>query len=307
LPEVSWVHGFGALKILNLPIYSIFNQSELDRQYSPSSCVKNIDLYLNRYTEVSRIVKKSALESNTCLCDLAYGPSGDERLDLFLPPTKGLAPLQIYIHGGYWQALSKADSLFAAPLFQQHGACFAALNYGLAPHVTLTEIVAQVRRAICWLYAHAGRLKFDHERIYLSGSSAGAHLAIMMLMTDWPEFGLPEQVIKGVCAVSGIYDLEPIRLSYVNELLGMDASEAALNSPMRQRIRNHCPLILAYGDNETGEFKRQTDEYRDQLLDSGFPVCFKEIRDRNHFDVIMDLSDPNAWLSQQVLEQMGLI
>jgi len=295
------------LRILNLQIYSTFDQSELDRQYSPSSCVDDLDFYLNRYADTSSLVKMSALENNICLSDLAYGPSDDERLDLFLPPTKGLVPLHVYIHGGYWQALSKEDSLFAAPLFQQHGACFAALNYGLAPDVTLTEIVAQIRRAICWLYVHAEQLKFDRERIYLSGSSAGAHLAIMMLMTDWPEFGLPEQVINGVCAVSGIYDLEPIRLSYVNELLGMDASEAALNSPMRQRIRNHCPLILAYGDNETGEFKRQTDEYRDQLLDSGFSVCFKEINGRNHFDVIMDLSDPNAWLSQQVLEHMGLI
>jgi arylformamidase len=292
---------------LNLPIYSVFNQSELDRQYSPSSCVENLDIYLNRYVEVSRDVEKSASESNTCLFNLAYGPSSDERLDLFLPSTKGLAPLQIYIHGGYWQALNKEASLFAAPLFQEHGAFFAALNYSLAPQVRLTEIVGQVRRAICWLHANAGRLGFDGEKIYLSGSSAGAHLAVMMLMTDWPEFGLPEQAVKGVCAVSGIYDLEPIRLSYVNEVLGMDEREALLNSPMRQRIRNQCPIVLAYGDNETSEFKRQTDDFGRYLLDSGCPVRFKEISDRNHFDVIMDLSDPDAWLSQQVLQQMGLI
>jgi arylformamidase len=87
----------------------------------------------------------------------------------------------------------------------------------------------------------------------------------------------------------------------------MDEREALLNSPMRQRIRNQCPIVLAYGDNETSEFKRQTDDFGRYLLDSGCPVRFKEISDRNHFDVIMDLSDPDAWLSQQVLQQMGLI
>jgi len=130
----------------------------------------------------------------------------------------------------------------------------------------------------------------------------------MMLLTDWSRFGLPQDVIKGVCAVSGIYDLEPIRLSYVNEPLQMSAKEAAGNSPMgktlRNHLRNHCPIILAYGDNETSEFKRQTNEYRDFLTQSGETVSFSEIKDRNHFDVIMDLMHSDTWLARQVLRQM---
>ncbi len=288
-----------------MSIYATFDQTELDREYSPSSCIDDISVFLNAYASVSRKVKDAATKQGTCMQNLAYGVQEDERLDLFVPPTTQGAPLHIYIHGGYWRALSKNDSAFAAPMFQQHGSFFAALDYTLAPNATLTQIVQQNRLAISWLFDNADNWGFDREKIYLSGSSAGAHLTIMMLMTDWSQYGLPQNVIKGVCAVSGIYDLEPIRLSYVNEPLGMNRQEAAENSPMGKMIRNHCPIVLAYGDNETSEFKRQTNEYRDFLSQSGETVSFSEIRNRNHFDVIMDLMHSDTWLARQVLDQMA--
>ncbi|NOX68967.1 MAG: alpha/beta hydrolase [Gammaproteobacteria bacterium] len=290
-----------------MPRYSSFDQATLDREYSPSSCVDDINVYIYEYVRASHKAKDAAVGQGTCLSDLGYGENSDETLDLFLPDTAAGAPLHIYIHGGYWQALSKNESSFAAPMLQQHGSFFAAINYSLAPAVRLTEIVAQNRRAIAWLYTHAHEWGFDRERIFLSGSSAGAHLTMMMLLTDWTRFGLPENAIKGVCAVSGIYDLEPIRLSYVNELLGLDHQEAQANSPIQQAIRNRCPVILAYGDNETEEFKRQTDDYRGLLLRADEVVSFKEIVGRNHFDVILDLTKSDSWLSQQVLQQMGLV
>jgi len=289
-----------------MSIYSSFDQTTLDREYSPSSCVDDINIYLDEYAGVSQSAKEAAIKQGSCLSDLAYGTGEDELLDLFLPSVTSGAPLHIYIHGGYWQALSKNDSTFAATMFQQHNSFFAALGYSLAPTVSLTEIVAQNRHAIAWLYQQSVRWGFDRDRIYLSGSSAGAHLAMMMMLTDWPHYGLPQDVIKGVCAVSGIYDLEPVRLSYVNDLLHMDAGEARANSPSDQSLRNHAPVILAYGDNETSEFKRQTDTYNEQLLQAGETVCCKEIKDRNHFNVIMDLCDSTSWIAQQVLQQMGL-
>jgi len=288
-----------------MSIYSTFDQTELDREYSPSSCIDDINVFLDAYASVSKKVKDVAIKEGSCIQNLAYGAGKDEQLDLFLPPATQGAPLHIYIHGGYWRALSKDDSAFAAPMFQQHGSFFAALDYTLAPNFTLTQIVRQNRLAISWLFDNADNWGFDRNKITLSGSSAGAHLAIMMLMTDWSQYGLPQDVIKGVCAVSGIYDLEPIRLSYVNEPLGMNTEEAAENSPMGKELRNQCPIILAYGDNETSEFKRQTNEYRDFLLQSGETVSFNEIGKKNHFDVIMDLMHADTWLAQQVLRQMG--
>jgi arylformamidase len=289
-----------------MQIYSSFDQAELDREYSPSSCVSDIKVYLDEYRDVSRQAKENAIASESCLADVSYGSSIDERLDLYLPGASSDAPLHVFIHGGYWRALSKEESAFAAPMFQQSGSFFAALDYSLAPSVSLTEIVAQNRRAIAWLYKQAGEWGFDRDRIYLSGSSAGAHLAMMMLLTDWSQYDVPSNVVKGVCAVSGIYDLEPIRLSYVNEPLGMDSLEAENNSPMLHPIRNHCPIIFAYGDNETAEFKRQTNAYNERLIESGEITTLREVGDRNHFNVILDLANPDSWLSQQVLAQMCL-
>jgi arylformamidase len=288
------------------PVYATFDQDTLDREYSPSSCIDDIDVYLDEYARTSKAAKSDALKDNACDADQRYGPGAEETLDLFLPAERGSAPLHVFIHGGYWQLLSKDESCFAAPMFQQHGSLFAALNYTLAPQQTLTGIVEENRRAITWLYQNAADWGFDRERIYLSGHSAGAHLAMMMLQTDWPKFGLPHDVIKGVCAVSGVFDLEPVRLSYVNEVVRMDIGEAACNSPIRHSLTNRCPVILAYGDNETGEFKRQTDEYESVLQNAGIPVTLSEIADRNHFDVIMDLADTNSWLSRQVFSQMGI-
>ncbi len=289
-----------------MPIYSTFDQTTLDREYSPSSCIDDIGIYLDKYARLSIAAKKAASDAGACRPDLRYGGNARETLDLFLPDAPGAAPLQVYIHGGYWQQLSKNESCFAAPMFQRHGCCFAAVNYTLAPEQTLSGIVEENRRALGFLYQHAGQWGFDRDRIYLSGSSAGAHLAMMMLMTDWRRLGLPSDLVKGVCAVSGIYDLEPVRLSYVNEKVGMDANEAMANSPVRLSLRNRCPVILAYGDNETGEFKRQTDDYRAVLQEEEIPVAFSEIENRNHFDVIMDLADEESWLSRQVLDQMQL-
>ncbi len=288
-------------------VYASFDQANLDREYSPSSLIDDRSVFLERYAQLSNAAKDAATSRNACELDLQFGPGKEETLDLFMPAKTERAPLHMFIHGGFWQLLSKNESSFAAPMFQQHGSFFAALNYTLAPEQSLTGIVEETRRSISWLYQNADHWGFDRDGIYLSGHSAGAHLAMMMLVTDWEDRGLPKNLVKGVCAVGGVFDLEPVRLSYVNEVVGMDTDEARLNSPILHDIRNACPIIFAYGDNETIEFKRQTDEYADKLENSDIPVTLREISDRNHFDVILDLADANTWLSQQVLAQMKLV
>lgn len=290
-----------------LTVYKTFDQATLDREYSPSSLVDDIDRYLQAYRQQSDAAIGAAKAAGLCELDVRYGSAAAETLDLFLPGSSTEpAPLHVYIHGGYWQLLGKEDSSFAAPMFQSVGAAFAAINYTLAPHQSLTGIVAENRRAIAFLYNNADRWNIDRERIYLSGSSAGAHLAMMMLLTDWRTWDLPAQCVKGVCAVSGVYDLEPVRLSYVNEKVGMSVDEALANSPIHHPLMNDCPISMAYGSNETAEFKRQTDEYRRQLEASGIEVTFLEVPERNHFDVIMDLGDEDTWLGRTALAHMGL-
>jgi len=288
------------------PIYRSFDKETLDREYSPSSMVESIDVYLERYAADSRAAREAATRAGACRADLRYGPGDAETLDLFLPPGDAPAPLHVFIHGGYWQLLSKDESSFAATLMREKGSAYAAVNYTLAPQQSLSGIVEENRRAVAWLYRNAAGFGIDAQRIYVSGHSAGAHLAMMLLLTDWPAFGLPADAIKGVCAVSGVFDLEPVALTYVNDVVGMDAEEARRNSPVLQEPRNPCPVIFAYGADDTAEFKRQTDEYHAAWRALGLPASLREVAGRNHFDVILDLADGDSWLARQVLAQMGL-
>lgn len=283
-------------------IYRGLDQAALDREYSPSSRVGNIMPYIRRYAELSTEARSQLYVRR----DLAYGPSRGETLDFF-PATRVGAPLHVFIHGGYWQDLGKDESSFAAPAFVAAGAAFAALDYALAPDVAMDEIVRQNRAAIAWLYRHAHRLGFDPGRIHVSGHSAGGHLVGMLLATDWPrEFGVPAGVIRGATAISGIFDLEPIRLTYVNAPLGMDAAAAQRNSPIHHPPLVPCPLILCYGENETDEFKRQTRAYRTVCARAGVPTRFVAMSGRHHFDAVLDLADPASDLARAVFEQMGL-
>jgi len=287
-------------------VYRSFDQASLDREYSPSSMIDDLDVYLERYARDSAAAKRSARRDNLCHADLRYGSGEEETLDLFLPRGGSRAPLHVFIHGGYWQLLSKNESCFAAPAMQASGGAFAAVNYTLAPRQSLTGIVEENRRAIAWLYGNAAEYGYDPDRIFVSGHSAGAHLAMMLLLTDWSAFGLPADVIKGVCAVSGVFDLEPVSLTYVNDVVGMDEAEAHELSPVLHEPHHPCPVIFAYGEHETAEFKRQTDEYCERWRGTGQPAALAEVTGRNHFDVILDLADDGSWLARQVRAQMGL-
>lgn len=299
-------------------MYKNFDLATLEQEYSPSSCVDDINVYLKEYAQLSQRALQYATKHNALERNLPYGSAPDEKLDLFLPIKGNRKKLQVYIHGGYWQALSKEESAFAATNFQQQGCYFAVIDYSLAPNKSLSEIVEQNRKAIVWLYTHAEHLGFDKNQIYLSGSSAGGHLAMMMLQTQWCNY-LPEQgsthaavgtcedIIAGICAVSGIYELEPISQTYINDPLKLTAIEIDKQSPIRHGMTTSCPVILAYGETETLEFKDQTSRMKTHLLQAGIAVTFKEIPLRNHFNVIVDLADSTSWLSQQTFKQMQIV
>lgn len=314
-------------------MYKGFSKELLAQQYSPSSCVENINIHIDAYINQSKTSKEKAIKNKLVLTDLRYSSSNDTVLDLYLPNNyhtnnntnnntnsninnKKKQKLQVYIHGGYWQELSKEESCFAATNFQAHDCYFAVINYSLAPTASLSEIVEQNRLAIAWLYQRAEQYGYDKNEIYLSGSSAGAHLAIMMLNTNWENY-IDSQLlskglspIQGICAVSGIYDLTPIEQTYINDPLQLTKTEILSNSPLLFAMQTAevlpCKIIISYGDNETSEFKRQSQEFKTKLLALGYQVSFQEITDRNHFDVILDMADANSWLFTQILKQMNI-
>lgn len=232
-------------------------------------------------------------------CDLAYGPSEGQTLDLFLPTAAGAgeglgAPLLAFIHGGYWQSLDKGDFSFLAAPFVESGIAFASLNYDLAPKVGVGEIVDQIRRALVWLNREAGAYGLDPGRIFVAGHSAGGHLAAMALATDWaaePEHQGSADLVKGACSVSGVYELEPLRLSYHQAVLNLDPETVETMSPLRQIPRRAGPIVCTVGSAETEEFLRQQDEFVAAWRKDGLEARVVELPGRNHFSAVDALAE----------------
>ncbi len=179
-------------------------------------------------------------------------------------------------------------------------------NYGLAPDHDMDEIVRQNRAALAWIHRNAASFAGDADRIFVAGHSAGGHLAAMLLATDWPAFGagLPADLVKGICAIGGLFDLEPIRLSYLNAKLNLDAEMARRNSPAHLSYPRAAPSLLVVGHDESPEFHRQT-EIMAALWDRlGYPGETVAAQELDHFSVANDLTDPGGILVQKQLQYM---
>ena len=275
---------------------------ELSRQYSPRGTVNNIDALLQDYRTQSQ-----PMYDLPHLRDLRYGTQADELLDLFPVPGRTDAPLFVFIHGGYWRALGKQDSVFMARNFTAHGVAVAAVNYQLAPAARLSEIVAQCRRSLAWLYTHGPAHGIDVRRIVLGGSSAGAHLAAMLLAPGWQAaFGVPKNVVKAGVLVSGLYDLAPVQQTTPNDWLALDSAEAAALSPQSCLPEAGTRLCIATAEKDTDEFKRQSLDYAAACTRHRCAVQYVQIAERNHFDVIMDWMNPQALLTQSTWDLLAL-
>jgi arylformamidase len=277
--------------------YAPLPRDVLDREYSPSTRVASLDVYLDEYAALSA----SARRSHPVRTGLAYGPGVQETLDLFPGPAGG--PLLVFVHGGNWQALTKDSSAFAAPGLLRAGVGFAAVDYGLAPDHPLPDIVASVRRCLRWLRRNAGDLGFAPDRIHLCGTSAGAHLAAMTLIPGPGTEPGPAATIAGVTLLSGMYDLEPVRHSYINDALRLDEATARRYSPLRHLPDALPPVVIARGGNETGEYARQHEAMATALRRRTRTVELVAA-ERNHFDLPYDLGTPGTALGDAVLRQI---
>ena len=240
--------------------------------------------------------------------DLAYGPNPGEALDIYPAQNgAGLAPVFVFIHGGYWRLGSKNGSGFMAKCLTDKGVAVAPIDYALAPDVSLDEIVRQARASVAWLYLHGEDYGIDRERIYISGSSAGGHLSAMVMAPGWQsELNVPENLIKGALLFSGLYELEPLRHCEPNTWLKLDKESARRNSPILTLPDTEIPLVMAYGSEETAEFKRQSDAYADAWREKGFGCSVFEMSDLNHFNVTAALTDPDSLLTGQAMAIMEI-
>jgi len=240
-----------------------------------------------------------------CYLDIPYGEGELETLDMF-PASGQSRALLVFIHGGYWRSRDKADFSYLARSFARAGVTLALVNYALCPRVTIEHIVRQMLAAHAWLWRNCAVYGADPTRLHVCGHSAGGHLAAMMAACDWHRYepGLPPDLVKGALAVSGIYDLVPLRRTVMNADLRLDDNAARVLSPVTYLPSRNVPVYTAVGGRESAEFKRQS-----RMLAQAWPHCFAgdiSMPDCNHFTIVEALADPGSPIFEGAMRMMGL-
>ena len=277
----------------------------LEAQYDNRARVADHAAVLASWAQASALVRTAS----PCVLDLPYGDGAGETLDLFPAPAQARpAPVLVFIHGGYWRALDKADHAFIAPSFTADGALVVVPNYALCPAVGIEHIVMQLARAVAWVWHHAAEHGGDPSRIALVGHSAGGHLATMLLGCRWKQIDdtLPAQPLAGALSISGLYDLEPLRHTpFLQADLKLTPASVARLSPAFFPRPKAGKLYAAVGLDESDEFRRQNGLIRDVWGPTAVPVC-ETIPSCNHFTVLKGLADPAGRLHTLALRLLGL-
>jgi arylformamidase len=281
---------------------SRFDPSWLDAEYDQRARHPEHVEIGARWQTASALVQR--LES--WRSDVRYGPGDNETLDIY-PSPHADAPVLVFIHGGYWRSSDKSLHGFLAPSFTASGALVVMPNYALCPAVGIEHIVLQLTRCLAWVHRHAALYGGDPSRIVVAGHSAGGHLASMMLSCRWKDVdpALPAQLVTGALAISGLFDLEPLRHApfLKDDIRLTPASVKRLSTAFFPRPRR--PLSTAVGGDETAELKRQAALIRDQWGPTSVPVC-ETIPNANHFTILHNLADPNGRLHRHALALLGL-
>lgn len=287
---------------MNDIVWGGYTQSELDAQYDQSTLVPDASEILQKNADDSARIRTEI----ECVLDVSYGPTLLEKLDLFLAAEKG-APVVIYHHGGAWIRSSKDHCSYVAPPFVAAGVNVVVLDFNLAPKASLDEIVRQNRAGIAWVWANADKYGWDRNRIHSIGHSSGGHICGMMLVTDWAgDYGLPADIIKSAAPCSGMYELEPVRLSHRNSYLDLTEQAAVRNSSIRAIPDTGIPITMAWGTGELDEFQRQSREFAEAWAAAGHNVETFVLDDLHHFEVAVEIFNPDRPVLGNMLKNIGV-
>ncbi len=269
-------------------IYRGMDRATLDAAYNNSAAVATSQQWVASWREKSAAIRAATNVQR----DLRYGPRPRACLDYF-PSGQSNAPLFVFIHGGYWQRNEKETFSFIAEGPRPHGIDVALVGYTLAPDVRLTDIVEEIRQSLDYLAANAATLGFNREYLFVGGWSAGGHLTAAV--ADHPAF-------RGGIPISGIFDLEPIALNYLNEKVQLDAQEVATLSPIRTLFDHLPPLRVVVGAQELPELRRQSEDYTAAARKRGLSVTLTELPGHDHFSILDELASPDGAMTRKLVK-----
>ncbi|MEO6219508.1 MAG: alpha/beta hydrolase [Ginsengibacter sp.] len=283
-------------------IYKQYTPAALDRQYNNRLQVPEYATHFEGWELMSRQTEKEY----PVIKNVPYGNLSRELLDIY-PSSQPRSKTLIFIHGGYWQRFDKASFHFVAGAFHSYDIATVILNYPLAPEVSIDQIVLSCRKAVYWLLANLASFNGNADDIYIAGHSAGAHLAAMLMAADWQQANNHPGafMFKGACAISGLFNLVPVQLCEVNEGLQMDVGTALRNSPVQLKPVTQCPLLLVMGEEETEEFKDQSEELY-ECWEENISIEFSQIKGLNHFSILEALCDPALILHKHMRRLMKI-
>lgn len=268
-------------------IYRGMDQATLDAAYNNTEAVSDSAAWRETWGKRSAPIREAA----GVQLDIPYGPKERTRIDYF-PCGATDAPVFAFIHGGYWQRNAKELFSFVANGPMAHGINVATIGYTLAPDAKLTEIVAEIRQSTVFLHQNAGRFGYRADKIFVGGWSAGGHLTAMVA---------DEPGVKGTLPVSGIFDLEPIALSYINAPLQLDRTEIETLSPQRLLKSSPKPCRVVVGGNELSELRRQSREFSDAASKLGTPASLDILPGHHHFSILDEIWKPDGALTQRLV------
>lgn len=280
------------------PLYRDFTTpAQIDAQYNAGAAVPDAGDYLKRWAADSMAVRARL----PCELDVPYGPTLDETLDVF-PAARADAPVFVFLHGGYWRALSSKDFSCVAVGLHALGITTVVVNYALAPKVTIDEIARQCRAAVAWtLRRHGG------SGVVVGGHSAGGHLSAMCALTRWAEdYGLAEDPLAGAVLVSGIYDLAPLRHSYLQPQIRLDDGVIARSSPLLAVRPCATPLLVTWGGDESAEFARQSTAFHEAWRAAGNRSELLPAAGAHHFSVLDGFADRSGVLCRWIAARLGV-
>lgn len=284
------------------PLYREFqNQAQIDAQYNPSLALPDPAAPGRHFVAQS----ERARSQLRCVLDVPYGPTLDETLDIF-PAEAPNAPVFIFVHGGYWRALSSKEFSSVALGLKPLGITSVVINYALAPRVSIDEITRQCRAAAAWTLRNIQNYGGDPSRVAIGGHSAGGHLTAMCLQTPWQDdYGIKQDPFTAALLFSGLYDIEPLRYSYLQPQIQLDDGIVRRNSPAFMARPCNTPAWITWGGNESTEFARQASIFDAAWTAAGNTGELRPIAGADHFTVIGGLEDPGSEVARWLAAKLG--